>query len=50
MSEKDKQIFSQLAESFEKLDSGNKKYIAGIADGLVLANEAKNKTEEREET
>lgn len=50
MSEKDKQIFAQLAESFEKLDSGSKQYIVGVADGMALVTESNNKTEESEVT
>lgn len=43
MSEKEKELLQKLSETVPKLDEGNKKYLLGVADGMVLMSEQQKK-------
>lgn len=48
MSDKDKEILTQLCETIPKLDSEKQNYILGVADGMRMTKEREKEKEKKE--
>lgn len=47
MSEKEKDVLTKLMDTVPKLDKEKQSYILGVAEGMVIAKESKEGTDER---